>query len=367
MPLLSEIIFELEKFAPLQWQEKYDNSGLLVGYMQQEINGAILCLDCIEAVVDEAIAQQCNLIIAHHPILFSGLKSLTGKNYIEKTILKAIKNNIAIYAAHTNLDNVYDGVNFKIAEKLKLKNVSILAPTFQSIKQLYVYVPNSHVANVRNALFEAGAGNIGQNYTECSFNTEGVGTFKPNENAQPFLGKKNILQKENETKIEVVYTINNERKILNALEQSHPYEEIAYGIVTLENKNKQIGAGVVGELENEMDEKDFLHVLKTNMQINCIRHTHFLNKKIKTVALCGGSGSFLLPQAIAKKAHIFTSADFKYHQFFDANQQIIIADIGHYESEQFTSEIFYDVLSKKFLNFALRFTNVNTNPINYYL
>ncbi len=364
-PLLHEIIQAIENFAPLSFQESYDNSGLIVGNRDMHISSALISLDCTEEIIDEAIEKKCQLIIAHHPIVFSGLKSLTGKNYIEKVIIKAIKNDIALYAAHTNLDNVFMGVNHKIAEKLQLKNLSIIEPKNNTLKKLYVYVPVNHADIVRNALFEAGAGMIG-NYTSCSYNLEGTGTFLPLDQANPYIGQKNILQEEKETKIEVVYSMEKEHTILKAMRNSHPYEEIAFGLINLENSSPYTGAGMAGDLESEMDETAFLAYLKEKMSTSCIRHTALLSKKIRKVAVCGGSGSFLLKKAIKLQADVFITADFKYHQFFDAEGKILIADIGHYESEQFTGEIFYDVLSKRFPNFALHLTSVNTNPIKYY-
>lgn len=365
MQLLHEIIHAIEDFAPLSFQESYDNSGLIVGNRNMQISDALISLDCTEAVLDEAIEKKCQLVIAHHPIVFSGLKSLTGKNYIEKVIIKAVKNDIALYAAHTNLDNVFTGVNNKIAEKLQLKDLSILDPKNDTLRKLYVYVPANHAELVRKALFEAGAGSIG-NYTSCSYNIEGTGTFLPSEQANPFIGQKNILQEEKEIKIEVIFSMEKEQGILKSMQNSHPYEEIAYGILNLENKNPYTGAGMIGILEHEMNETDFLAFLKEKMNTSCIRHTALLNKKIRKIAVCGGSGSFLLQKAIKSQADVFITADFKYHQFFDAEDKILIADIGHYESEQFTGEIFYDVLSKRFPNFALHLTSVNTNPIKYY-
>ncbi len=365
MPQLNELIQVLEDYAPLHLQESYDNSGLIVGNRQSVITGALISLDCTEAVLDEAMAKGCNLIISHHPIVFSGLKSFTGKNYIERVIMKAIRNDIAIYAAHTNLDNVSAGVNGKMAAKLGLKNIEILEPKSDTLKKLYVYVPVLHAEAVRNAMFEAGAGSIGE-YSSCSYNIEGTGTFLPSSGANPFVGQAGELQLEPETKIEVIFTPDKERQVLSKMFEAHPYEEVAFGIIQLQNKNLFIGAGVIGDLPAPVLEVDFLQNLKRTFQSECIRHTALPGKLISKVALCGGSGSFLLSRAIRMKADVFVTADFKYHQFFDAESHILIADIGHYESEQFTGEIFYEVLSNKFPNFALHLTAINTNPIKYY-
>jgi len=363
--VLQHILSEIEQFAPLAYQESYDNCGLLTGNKDQEITGAILCLDCIEAVVDEAIQKKCNLIIAHHPIIFSGLKKLNGSNYIERTIIKAIQNNIAIYACHTNLDNVKLGVNKKIADKLGLINQQILSPKKSLLKKLVTFVPASHLELVRGSLFNAGAGNIG-NYDSCSFILEGTGSFRGNENSNPFIGEKGKLSLEKETRLELIFETVNESKIINALKQNHPYEEVAYDIYQLENTYQNIGSGMVGELPNSITEKEFLEQLKVIFNVKVIKHTALTNKNIKKVALCGGSGSFLLKNAINSKSDIYISSDFKYHEFFDAENQILIADIGHYETEQFTPEIFYEIISNKFPTFASYLTETNTNPVNYF-
>lgn len=359
-----DIIQELERVAPPSLQESYDNSQLLTGQSDWACSGAILCLDAIEEVVDEAISKKCNLIIAHHPIIFKGLKSITGKNYIERTIIKAIKNDIAIYACHTNLDNVMEGVNRKIAEKIGLSNLRILSPKKGILKKLYTYVPFKHTEQVLDALFEAGAGNI-SNYSECSYKVAGEGTFKANEDAQPFVGQAHTRHTEPEHKIEVIYPDYLERKVLAALQSSHPYEEVAYELISLDNQHANIGAGMIGELETAMDSMDFLHELKEKMNTPLIRHTQPVKEKVQKIAICGGAGSFLLSQAIRQQADVFITGDFKYHEFFDADEKIIIADIGHFESEQYTIELFYDLLTKKFPNFAVYMTSVITNPVKY--
>lgn len=361
---IGAIIQELENFAPPQLQESYDNAKLITGSKNWECTGALLVLDSTEAIIDEAIEQNCNLVIAHHPIVFSGLKSLNGKNYIERTIIKAIKNDVAIYACHTNLDNVSLGVNRKIGEMIGLKNLSILAPKNNLLKKLFTYVPLNAVELVKDALFEAGAGRIG-NYSECSFTVKGEGTFKGNEFSNPVIGEKGSRHMENEAKLEVLFPAYLQSKIVAALKKAHPYEEVAYEIFTTDNKHQEIGSGMVGELEEPMLAADFLKHLKSVMKTDCIRYTDLVHKEIKKVAFCGGAGSFLLENAKRSGAQIFITGDYKYHQFFDADGEIIIADIGHYESEQFTPALIYDILSQKFDNFALRLSKQNTNPINY--
>jgi len=358
-----DVIKVLENYAPLSYQESYDNAGLIVGDKNNLVSGVLICLDSTEEVIQEAIDKKCNLIIAHHPIVFSGLKKITGKTYIERTIIKAIKNDVAIYAAHTNLDNVLGGVNFKIAEKLGLKNVQILSKKKHLLNKLVVYCPSSHVNQVREELFRSGAGSIG-NYSECSFNTVGQGTFKANEHATPFVGEQKKLHLEDEVKIEVVVESFLTKQVVENMLKAHPYEEVAFDLFEMQNPH-QVGSGVVGELEAPLDEMLFLNQLQNVFFSKGIRYTALKKLPIKKVAICGGSGSFLLNDAIASGADVFVSADFKYHQFFDAEGKIIIADIGHYESEQFTKEIFYDLLTKKIPNFAVHLSEINTNPINY--
>lgn len=361
---IRKVINFLETIAPPSYQESYDNSGLLVGDANKKLTGTLLCLDAIEEVVEEAIELGCNLIIAHHPIIFGGLKSLTGKNYIERTIIKAIKNDIAIYACHTNLDNVSQGVNAKIAQKIGLENTRILAPKSGMLRKLEVMVPIDSAAKVRQALFDAGAGSIGK-YQEASYNVVGAGTFKAGEGAKPHKGEKGKRHTEAEFKIEVIFPFYREGQILQAMQTAHPYEEVAYYVTTISNKYNDLGSGMIGKLAFPMEEVDFLQHLKSAMQTDCVRYTALRGVPIKTVAVCGGAGSFLLSNAIRAKADIFITADYKYHQFFDADGQIIIADIGHYESEQFTIELFYELLNQKFSNFAAYYTKVNTNPIKY--
>ncbi|MFM6975833.1 MAG: Nif3-like dinuclear metal center hexameric protein, partial [Sphingobacteriaceae bacterium] len=361
---LKEITRFLEEIAPLAYQEDYDNSGLLVGDPNADITAALISLDCTETVLDEAIRKGCNLIVSHHPIVFKGLKKFNGKNYVERVVMKAIKHDIALYAIHTNLDNVMHGVNRALGEKLGLTQLQILAPKTGILKKLITYVPQSHADAVRAALFAAGAGHIGD-YDECSFNIDGFGTFKAGEGADPFVGKIGEQHRESETKIEIVYTYDIENQILEALFQAHPYEEVAHDLYVLSNAHPQIGSGMLGYLAQEQSELDFLKMVKAQLGVPVIRHTALKGKKVKKVAICGGSGSFLLPWAIRAGADLFITADYKYHEFFDADSQIVIADVGHYESEQFTQTLLFETITKKFPKFALHLTEQHTNPINY--
>lgn len=360
-----EITNYLESIAPLSFQENYDNSGLITGRPDAELRGVLISLDCLEGTVAEAIEKGCNLIISHHPIVFSGIKKFNGQSYVERTLELAIRNEIAIYAIHTNLDNVKDrGVNAKIAEKLALKNTKILQPTTGNLLKLASYVPRAQSTSVLNALFAAGAGNIG-NYSACSFSTEGFGTFKGNENSNPYVGKKGVQHTEDELKIEVILHAYQQHAVLNALINAHPYEEVAYEFYPTLNVNQDRGAGLIGELENELNVADFLAYVKQHMQCNTIKYT-YVKGNIKTVAVCGGSGSFLIEQAKAAKVDAFITSDIKYHQFFDAENELLLCDIGHYESEKFTIELLYDILTEKFTTFAVLKTERDTNPVNYY-
>jgi dinuclear metal center YbgI/SA1388 family protein len=363
---LSQLTNYLESIAPLAYQEDYDNAGLIVGNPDQEIRQVLISLDCIEAVVDEAIATNCQVIVSHHPIVFKGLKKFNGKTYVERVVEKAIRNDIAIYAIHTNLDSVLTGVNARICEILGVENCRILAPKHGILKKLVTYVPVSHADQVRNALFTAGAGNIG-NYSECSFSAEGSGTFKGNEDSDPYVGEPGVRHTEEELRVETVYPANLESKILMALILAHPYEEVAYDLYVLTNQHQQVGSGMVGELDQPVDAEDFLFGLKEKMHAHVIRHTAFTGKQIKKVAVCGGSGSFLLKHAIAAGADIFITADYKYHEFFDAEGKITIADIGHFESEQFTQQLLHEMIQKKFTALPIRLTSVNTNPVRYFM
>jgi dinuclear metal center YbgI/SA1388 family protein len=361
---ISQIISELEEFAPPFLQESFDNSGLQVGDVSQNVRGILLCLDLTEEVVDEAIELDCNLIVSHHPLLFKSLKSLTGKNYIERCVIKACKNDIAIYACHTNLDNAAGGVNFRLAEKIGLQNLRVLSPKKDILLKLVTFVPDSKAEMLRNALFNAGAGYIG-NYDFCSFNIPGKGTFRANDNANPFVGEINEFHTEAETRIETVLPVYKKSAVLRALLATHPYEEPAFDFYPLDNEWKNVGSGVVGELPYPEDEETFLQKLKTIFNLDTLKHSPFTGKKISEVALCGGSGAFLLPDAIAYGADIFITGEAKYNDYYDAEKLILLAVIGHYESEILTKELFYDIITKKITNFAVHFSTVNTNPVNY--
>ncbi len=362
--IIQEIIRCIADYAPPAYQESYDNAGLLTGHADWEVKGVLLTLDVTEEVVEEAIENGCNLIVAHHPIIFRGLKRLTGSNYVERTVIKALKNDIAIYAAHTNLDNVAQGVNKMICDRLGVENPRILSPKSGLLNKLYTFVPQAQAEQVRQALFQAGAGHIG-NYSEASFNAKGEGTFKAGPGADPFVGKQGERHAEPEVKIEVIFPGVIQNRIITALRSAHPYEEPAFDIVALRNTDTGVGSGMIGSLPEPMEEKAFLQWIKEQMRAAGVRYTPLRGKQVKKVAVCGGAGSFLLTNAIGAGADVFVSADFKYHEFFDADNQIVIADIGHFESEQFTVDIFHRLITEKFPNFAPLKSNIRTNPINY--
>jgi dinuclear metal center YbgI/SA1388 family protein len=362
---IQEIISALEIMAHSSLQEHYDNVGLLTGSASWNCTGIICTLDVTEDVVKEAEEKKCNLIVAHHPIIFGGLRKLNGKNYAERTVIAAIKNDIAIYATHTNLDNVLSGVNGRIASVLGLKNVKILAEKENTLKKLYTFVPSGKAEDVRAAIFEAGAGQIG-NYSECSFNSDGMGTFKASENSNPFVGNKEERHTEAETRIEVIFPAHLQSKVVAAMKVAHPYEEVAYDVVALANNHPATGSGVVGELETPFTENEFLTLLKQRFKVPVVRHSALLNRQIRKVAVCGGAGSFLIFKSLATGVDAFVTADMKYHEFFDANSSLLIADIGHYESEQFTIDLLQEVLAQKFPTFAVLKTGVNTNPVHYF-
>lgn len=361
---LKDLIKHIEQLAPLYLQESYDNAGLLTGDPESTIKSGLIGFDITGELMEEAVSLKADVIISHHPLLLEGIKKLTGKTYTERILIKAIKNNIAIYSAHTNLDSVKGGINSKICAKLGLQDCQILDPKENFLKKLVVFVPESHADKVRQSLFNAGAGHIGK-YDSCSYNSEGKGSFRGGENTDPFIGEKGKLNFENEIRIETIFVSDRQSDIIKSLLEVHPYEEPAYDIYPLDNIYHGAGFGMAGNLIKETDELEFLKIIKKIFKADGIRYTKLLGKKIRKVAVCGGSGSFLLQKAISSGADVFVTGDFKYHQFFDADNKILIADIGHYESEQFSSEIFYEILTNKFPNFALHLSKYSSNPISY--
>ena len=361
---IKEILSILEEMAPLAYAEDFDNVGLLLGNPEDEATGILVCHDALEKVIDEAIAKKCNLVVCFHPIIFSGLKKITGKNYVERSVLKAIKNDIAIYAVHTALDNHKDGVNKIFSDALGLINTKILVPKQNFIQKLVTYTVPENAEKIRLALGEAGAGTIG-NYDNCSFNSEGFSTYQGNEDSNPTVGNKGELTQTDEIKIEVVFEKHLQSKILKTLFANHVYEEVAYEIYDLQNTHQNIGLGMIGELKKPMSETEFLDFVKDKMQCGGIRYSALLGKPIQKVAVLGGSGSFAIKNAIQANADVFLTADLKYHNFYEAENQLVLADIGHFESERFTKNYIVDFLKKKIPNFAIIFSEENTNPVKY--
>ena len=362
--ILSEITSFLNSRVPQSLQESYDNCGLLIGNTDAEITGALICLDITEEVLDEAVEKNCNLVISHHPLIFSGIKSLTGHTDTERIVIRAIRGNIAIFALHTNLDNHFEGVNNFLCSKLGILNPEILKPIPGILRKLVTFCPSSHAGQVREAILNAGAGQIG-NYDSCSFNSDGEGTFRALEGANPFVGEMGKIHTETEIRIETIFPAYLENAVISALKKTHPYEEVAYDIYPLTNLHERIGAGMIGSLPKAVDAEEFLSSVKNILSIGCIRHTEIKNKKVQRIAVCGGSGSFLINDAIICNADIYMTGDIKYHDFFIPGNRMILADIGHYESEQFTKELIYTLLKKKFTTFALFISGTNTNPVNY--
>ena len=351
-------------FMPLPLQDGFDNAGLQIGLTDAEVAGVLLCLDVTEAVVDEAVASGCNLIVSHHPLIFSPLKKITGSSYVERCVLKALQHGIAIYSAHTNLDNAQGGVNFRIAEKLGLENVRILVPKEDMLYKLAVYVPQSHAAIVREALFNAGCGEIG-NYGSCSFNVDGTGTFKANDGCNPYCGNIGEVHHESEVRIETVMPAYIKNRVIAAMLKVHPYEEPAYDMFPMKNSWNSVGAGVVGTLPGEVDELDFLNALKAKFNVGCVRHTSTLGRKVRSVALCGGAGGSFAGAALAAGADVYVTGEARYHDLFNYDGKMLVAVIGHYESEQFTMDIFKEHITAAFPQLKVVKTAVDTNPVNY--
>lgn len=362
---VQDILNIIYETAAHSWQESYDNSGIIVGNPQAEVKKILICLDVTESVVDEAIQKNCDLIISHHPLIFHGIKKITPTGFVERALIKAIKADVAIAAMHTNLDNSAQGVNKKIADKLGLQEAKILQPVKGKLKKLVTFCPVDQAETVRQAMFNAGAGHIG-NYDSCSFNSEGTGTFKGGENTNPYVGNKGVMHFEKELRIETIVPDHLINSVTKAMIQSHPYEEVAYDIYPLDNIFDTVGAGMIGNLQQAVTEKAFLEHVSATFGTTFLRHSPFIEKKIQKVAVCGGSGAFLLKAAISAGADAFITADIKYHDFFEAENSLLLVDAGHYETEQFTKDLIADILRKKIPNFAVLFSEVHTNAVGYF-
>ena len=358
------VIDLLEAWAPRSYAEDFDNTGLLVGDRQADLKGVLVSLDCLEAVVDEAVQKDCNMVVSFHPIIFKGLKKITGSDYVQRAVLKAIKHDIAIYAIHTALDNNWEGVNHQILKTLGAKKSSVLVPKANTLKKLVTYAPQAESKNLLDSLFAAGAGAIGD-YSECTFTSNGEGSFKPGEAADPSLGKQGERHYEAETRIEVLVPFHCESAVIKALLSTHSYEEVAYDLIPISNTDKQLGMGMIGSFETPLSEAEFLALLKERMHCGGIRHSKLLGKSIQKIAVLGGSGAFAIGAAKGAGVDAYVSADFKYHDFFSAEQRLLLVDIGHYESEQYTKNLIVQYLTKKITNFAVLLSEINTNPIFY--
>ena len=361
---IHDIIQELERWAPRSWQESYDNAGLITGDAAWDCTGVLCCLDATEAVIEEAIQRGCNLVVAHHPILFGGIKRIDPRHYVGRALIRSIRYDVAIYAIHTNLDNLLEGVNGAMADRLGLLNRSVLMPKSQQLKKLNTYVPAAHVDAVANALFAAGAGHIGR-YDQCSFRQAGEGSFRALEGASPHVGKLGVQHREPEWKLEVLYPATLESSLLAALRSAHPYEEVAYDLVALSNTHPSIGSGLIGELPEALPEEEFLGRIKSIFGVVSLRHTATIGRAIHRVALCGGAGSFLISNSLDQNADAFLTADLKYHEFFEADNRLLLVDLGHYESEQYTIDLLQAFLAEKFPTFAILKTGLITNPVRY--
>lgn len=361
---IKDVASFLESLAPLAWQEDYDNAGLTCGNPEQELTGVLVTLDVTDAVLEEAESKRCNLIVSHHPVIFRAVKKITPGTPEGALMMKAIQKGIALYAIHTNLDNWHQGVSAILCEKLGIKNLRVLAPRSGRLRKLVTFCPSDYAAKVREALFKAGAGHIG-NYDACSYNLEGFGTFRAQEGANPFVGEVGKIHHENEVRIETIFPDHIASKLIGALLAAHPYEEVAYDIYPLSNEEPLVGSGMTGELDKPVPAAEFLATVKQVLGIPVIRHTELTGRKIQKVACCGGSGAFLIPDARRAGAELFLTGDIKYHEFFQGDRQMILADIGHYESEQFAKELIANVLIKNFSNFAVLISEEGVNPVNY--
>jgi dinuclear metal center YbgI/SA1388 family protein len=362
---LKDLLRAFDEFAPFSLQEDYDNSGIQFGDPLKEVTKGLICIDVTEALVTEAVSHGCDVIISHHPLIFKGIKSLTGNHYTERTLLAAIRNDVCIISVHTNLDCMKNGVSERLAIALGMENLQVLDVRKGLLLKLVTFCPTSHADEVRSAIFKAGAGQIGE-YDCCSYNIEGTGTFRAGADANPSVGEIGKIHQEKEIRIETILPAWLQQNVVDAMTQAHPYEEVAYDLLPMLNTFNRIGFGMTGNLKEPLSESDFLSLLKSRLGSECIRHSPLTGKMIHKVSVCGGSGSVLRDKAMASGSDAFVTADVKYHDFFDAQGKILLADVGHYESEQFTKEILYDILTKKFSNFALLFSGQNTNPVSYF-
>ena len=360
---VKEITNAIEAVAPLYLQESWDNSGMQVGNPDSEVTGVLLCTDVREEILDEAIKRGSNLIISHHPLLFRGLKKIVGRTYQERIVALAIKHDITIYCAHTNMDCAVGGVNFKMAEKLGMKNVCVLDPQQGTQRKIVVFVPTEAVAEVEKAMCDAGAGRLG-NYDNCSYSMSGEGHYRALDGAEPWAGKVGERHSEPEVRLEMLVHNALCGRVVAAMIKAHPYEEPAFDIIAIENGDKYAGLGVIGDVEPQ-DARAFLEKVKNAFEVETLRYSGILDRNVRRIAMCGGAGAEFAGLAMSKGADVYITGDMKYHEFQGNEERIILVDIGHYESEHFTKEIFYDIISKKNPNFAVDFADTEKNQVNY--
>lgn len=368
--IVKELIKYLEDWAPPGAAWEKDNVGLLVGSGDEKIENIFLSLELTGEVLEQALKKNCNFIFTHHPLIFNPVKNLdVNKNPNSKLIYKLIKNDINLFSAHTNLDFTKDGVSFTLAKKLKLNKITFLKNEESNQFKVVVFLPETNLDEVASAMFNQGAGIIGE-YNNCSFRTNGIGTFKGSANSNPFIGKKENFEKANEVRLEVLVDSWKLNKVINAMLKSHPYEEPAYDIYPLRNKNVNYGAGAIGELDNEMNVNEFLKHVEKSLLLSNFRFVNGNKRRIKKVAVCGGSGSELLNDAISKNADVFITADIKYHTFHDAKNKILLIDAGHYETEvvilKIVEEKIKKLIKEKKENIKVYKYSSSTNPVKFY-
>lgn len=355
----------IEQWAPFSWQESYDNAGLILGDPDRNVTEALVCFDVTPEVVDEAVRIGAGLIVSHHPAIFKGIKRINPASRLGYMIKQSLCHDIAWCALHTNLDNTLNGVNSYLCEQLGLKDVQPLAPLQDIYGKLQVYVPEAYAEKLRQALAEAGCG-AGARYDACSYSSRGEGRFRAGSQAHPFSGQIGELHCEAECKIECLYPLHKTRQVLDVLRTNHPYEEPAFDLLPLRNEATGQGAGAIGNLQESMQETELLDKLKELTGTHCIRHSGFRGRKIRRIALCGGSGGSFIGNACARQADAYITGDLKYHDFADAGSGTWLVDIGHFESEKFAMELIFRFIRKNFPNFAVSISEQARNPVSFY-
>lgn len=362
---LKTLLAGLEQWVPFVWQENYDNAGLILGDPNQQIRKALVCFDVTPEVVDEAVRNEADLILSHHPAIFKGIKRINPASRLGYMLKQSLCHDIAWCALHTNLDNTLSGVNSWLCEHLGLQEVRPLVPLQGIYGKLQVYVPEAYAEKLRQALAEAGCG-AGTKYDTCSYTSRGEGRFRAGSQAHPFTGRIGELHCEAECKIECLYPLHKTRQVLDVLRTNHPYEEPAFDLLPLQNEAVEQGAGAIGILPETMQERELLDKLKELTGVHCIRHSGFQGRRIKKIALCGGSGGSFIANACGQKADVYITGDLKYHDFTDTEPGTWLVDIGHFESEKFAMELIFRFIRKNFPNFAVSISEQAKNPVSFY-